>query len=164
MARDHVARGRRSDARSQIARRRYMAAPGSDSVFLDANILASCATEDGEIRHWWLESHDYSLVTSPEVISEALFALASKRFGSLQPEVLRTWLLEVCERCSVFRRGDYRVLMELPATVPTEDRHVVEAAANADCDVLLTGDARLVAVEVVGTMSILRFREFVDAR
>jgi uncharacterized protein len=105
-------------------------------IFLDANILFSAARADGAIRRLLseLRQREHVLVAGPLVIVEARRNLENKA----NPAAL-AWL------------DSMLLSIETSATVPRlvasdidwlveKDRHVLRAAMQMQCDVLVTGD------------------------
>lgn len=131
-------------------------------VFLDANILASCATATGRIRDWWLGEHQEQFVTSPEALTEALLALHSSRLGDMTANQLQGWLAEICAGCRVIRRDTYWPVLSMPVNAPREDWHILEAAVSAGSSILVSGDSGVLALESFHGVKIQRFRDFVD--
>jgi predicted nucleic acid-binding protein len=114
-------------------------------VFLDANILFSCAWREGSGIHRLWERSDLQLVTSPYALKEAESNLATKRPEALERLSRLASKVELSSAVGVIGEGH---------GLPDKDLPILAAAAGADCKYLLTGDithfGHLIGVETHG--------------
>jgi uncharacterized protein len=105
-------------------------------IFLDANVLFSAARADGAIRRLLgeLQQRKHVLVAGPLVIVEARRNLESKA----NPEAL-TWL-DLMLSSMETSTAEPRLVASNIDWLVEKDRHVLRAAIQMRCDVLVTGD------------------------
>lgn len=100
-------------------------------VFLDANILFSCAWREGSGIYKLWERSDLQLVTSPYALREAESNLATKKPEALSRLSRLASKVEVSAETGVIGQGH---------GLPDKDLPILAAALGADCKFLLTGD------------------------
>jgi len=100
-------------------------------VFLDANILFSCAWREGSGIYRLWERSDLQLVTSPYALKEAESNLATKRPDALTRLSILASRVELSSATAVIAEGH---------GLPDKDLPILAAALGADCQYLLTGD------------------------
>ena len=100
-------------------------------VFLDANILFSCAWREGSGIYRLWERSDLQLVTSPYALKEAESNLATKRPDALTRLSSLASRVELSSATAVIAEGH---------GLPDKDLPILAAALGADCQYLLTGD------------------------
>lgn len=105
-------------------------------IFLDANVLFSAARADGAIRRLLseLQQRKHILVAGPLVIVEARRNLENKA----NPAAL-TWLDLMLSSMETSASEPRLVASDVDWLVE-KDRHVLRAAIQMRCDVLVTGD------------------------
>ena len=105
-------------------------------IFLDANVLFSAARADGAIRRLLseLQQRKHILVAGPLVIVEARRNLEYKA----NPAAL-TWLDLMLSSMETSASEPRLVASDVDWLVE-KDRHVLRAAIQMRCDVLVTGD------------------------
>lgn len=105
-------------------------------IFLDANVLFSAARADGPIRRLLseLQQRKHVLVAGPLVIVEARRNLENKA----SPAAL-TWLDLMLSSMETSASEPRLVTSDVDWLVE-KDRHVLRAAIQLRCDVLVTGD------------------------
>lgn len=107
-------------------------------IFLDANILFSAARADGAIRRLLseLQQHKHVLIAGPLVIVEARRNLENKA----NPAAL-TWL-DLMLSSMETSASEPRLVASNVDWLVEKDRHVLRAAIQMRCDVLVTGDVK----------------------
>lgn len=105
-------------------------------IFLDANILFSAARADGAIRRLLseLQHRKHVLVAGPLVIVEARRNLENKA----NPAAL-AWLDSMLSSMETATSEPRLIVADVDWLVE-KDRHVLRAAIQMRCDVLVTGD------------------------
>ena len=106
-------------------------------IFLDANVMFSAARADGAIRRLLseLQQRKHILVAGPLVIVEARRNLENKA----NPAAL-TWL-DLMLSSMETSASEPRLIGADVDWLVEKDRHVLRAAIQMRCDVLVTGDA-----------------------
>ena len=106
-------------------------------IFLDANVLFSAARSDGAIRQLLreLQARKHVLIAGPLVIVEARRNLENKA----NPAAL-IWLDSMLSSMETSASEPRLVAADVDWLVE-KDRHVLRAAIQMRCDVLVTGDA-----------------------
>ena len=106
-------------------------------IFLDANVMFSAARADGAIRRLLseLQQRKHILVAGPLVIVEARRNLENKA----NPAAL-TWL-DLMLSSMETSASEPRLIAADVDWLVEKDRHVLRAAIQMRCDVLVTGDA-----------------------
>ena len=105
-------------------------------IFLDANVLFSAARADGAIRQLLreLQARKHILVAGPLVIIEARRNLENKANAAALP-----WLASMLLAMETSASEPRLVAADVEWLVE-KDRHVLRAAIQMRCDVLVTGD------------------------
>ena len=105
-------------------------------IFLDANVLFSAARADGAIRQLLreLQARKHILVAGPLVITEARRNLENKANAATLP-----WLASMLLAMETSASEPRLVAADVEWLVE-KDRHVLRAAIQMRCDVLVTGD------------------------
>jgi predicted nucleic acid-binding protein len=103
-------------------------------IFLDANVIFSAAITVGAMAAFLLrlEGAGHTFVCSEEVIAEGERNIVLKRSSRMDRLTALTARVENCPRS-----GD---ALDIGVRVAAKDVHVLRAAIQSNCDVLLTGD------------------------
>jgi putative PIN family toxin of toxin-antitoxin system len=133
---------------------------------LDANVFVSAlirpAGPPGKILEEWARHGSFALIVSPEIIAELRRAAVYpkvKRYHSLSDTEVEAWISSI--QLTAEQVEPTRSLFAVAAD-PEDDRYVDAAVAGA-ADLLVTGDADLLGLDVVEGIRVITPRAFLEA-
>jgi putative PIN family toxin of toxin-antitoxin system len=126
-------------------------------VLLDTNVWLSILTTDGFCRRLWRHARRaYQFYGSDDIVSEIQEKLRAK-FG-FSPRHADLMTLFVSQQMELVE-----VRSTVKASADPDDNHILAAALDANCSLLVTGDADLLALKKFQGIDIVTPREFSES-